>query len=103
MTFQEAETLAFAGKRLTNRNLKKKGQFIFARPSDVLDLDFVHRIKSLPESVKNFLADERKVSHSKIIFTEYLCMWDGDGTIYNGWEPTESDKVSITWEVLKDE
>ena len=102
MTFEEAQDLAYAGKMVTNRNLKKNGRFIFARPQDTLDLDIVHRVRSLPESVKDFLADERKVPQGKITFTSYLCMWNGDGIIVNGWYPTESDKVSITWEVIEE-
>lgn len=102
MNYEEAMVQASIGRRVTNRKLKAKGQFVFARPEDTLDLEFILKVRSLPESVKNFLADEKQVPVETVKFTGYMCLWEGTDTIINGWQPTESDKVSITWEVLED-
>lgn len=100
-----------AGKRVTRQNWNGKGMFVFMRPADELHIDTViDKVKSLPQSVKDFYqkdvtsdsgerifpADE----NVKIKFTAYLCLKDADGTIVNGWLPSQEDLLAEDWIIL---
>lgn len=70
--------------------------FVFLRPGDELAADFIPRVKSLPDSVKVFLAaQERAVS-----FLPYLCMYAADGSIVNGWLASQTDMLAEDWTIL---
>ena len=84
--------------------------FIFMRPADELNIDFViDRVKSLPQSVKDYylqdITNERGErapadEYDTIKFTAYICMKAADGSIVNGWLASQTDMLSEDWEIL---
>ena len=103
MNFKQACEQASKGEMIAREGWSSCSRsFVFERPSDVLKMDFIPKVKSLPESVKEFLTEQ----YSDIEFTAYLCMWDeshilDEGKIVNGWNPSETDKIAIDWYVKK--
>lgn len=96
------------GKRVARKGWNGKGMFVFMRPSDELTVDFiVNKVKSLPDSVKDFYnkvyvenGKEIPQSEVKIKFNAYLCMYASDGSIINGWLASQTDMLAEDWEIL---
>ena len=98
------------GKRVAREGWNGKGMFIFMRPADELNIEFVvDKIKSLPQSVKEYylqdIINEKgeriPVEETDTVkFTAYLCMKAADGTIVNGWLASQTDMLSEDWVVL---
>ena len=84
------------GKRVSRKGWNGKGMFIFQRPADKLDKDFIPKVKSLPETVKTFLVDQGR----DIEFLAYLCMWSATGEVVNGWLASQTDMLSNDWCIL---
>lgn len=110
-TFGEAIMALKQGKRVARENWNGKGMFIFMRPADELNIEFVvDKIKSLPQSVKDFylqdIIDEKGKrlpveKNDTIKFTAYLCLKAADGTIVNGWLASQTDILSEDWLILE--
>lgn len=81
------------GKRVSRKGWNGKGMFVFMRPADTLDKAFVPKVKSLPDSVKSFLAQQER----DIEFLAYLCMWSADGKVVNGWLASQTDMLAEDW------
>ena len=98
------------GKRVARQGWNGKGMFIFMRPADELNIDFViDKVKSLPQSVKDYYLQDitneqgERVPADKndtIKFTSYICMKAADGSIVNGWLASQTDMLSEDWVVL---
>lgn len=92
------------GKRVAREGWNGKGMFIFQRPADELSLEtVVHRVKSLPQSVKDFFAQQNEAGRdgsSLIKFGSYLCMYAADGSIVNGWLASQTDMLAEDWVIL---
>lgn len=84
------------GKRVSRKGWNGKGMFIFQRPSDVLSKEFIPKVKSLPDTVKQFLVEENR----DIEFLAYLCMWSATGEVVNGWLASQTDMLSNDWCIL---
>ena len=84
------------GKRVSRKGWNGKGMFIFQRPADKLDKDFIPKVKSLPETVKTFLIEQGR----DIEFLAYLCMWSATGEVVNGWLASQTDMLSNDWCIL---
>lgn len=108
LNFGAAIEAAKEGKLIARKGWNGKGMFVFQRPSDVLDIDtIVHKVKSLPNSVKSFFAsktnpnDPNRFDGSKqVSFTAYLCMYAADGSIVNGWLASQTDMLAEDWCIL---
>lgn len=104
MNFGQAIEALKEGKRVAREGWNGKGMFIFQRPSDNLDLEtVVHRIKSIPQTVKDFFAQQNEQGRdgsSLIPFTSYLCMYAADGSIVNGWLASQTDMLAEDWVIL---
>ncbi len=84
-----------------------KGIFIFLRPADELNVEFVvDKVKSLPQRLKAYyLLDiinengERVpvAEDDTVKFTAYFCLKSADGTIVNGWLPSQTDLLAEDW------
>jgi hypothetical protein len=85
------------GKMAAREGWNGKGMFIFMRPGDVLAHDFLTKVKSLPESVKEFLVEQNR----DIEFLPYICMYSADGKIVNGWLASQSDMLAEDWEIVE--
>lgn len=98
------------GKRVARKGWNGKNMFIFQRPADVLPLKTaVEQVKSLPQSVKNFLegncvdfiGNEIPLEEAASVkFTAYLCMYAADGSIVNGWLASQTDMLAEDWVIL---
>ena len=96
------------GKRVARQGWNGKGMFIFERPADELPAQMViENVKSIPDSVKLFLHNKYKHDYIgasgkifKIKFGAYLCMYDADGSIVNGWLASQTDMLSNDWCIL---
>jgi len=104
VNFGQAIEAAKTGKRIARQGWNGKGMFVFQRPADELDLEMiVHRVKSLPQSVKDFFAlqnEQGRDGSSKVKFTAYLCMYAADGSIVNGWLASQTDMLAEDWVIL---
>lgn len=72
-----------------------KNMFIFIRPSDTLQIDFIEKVKSLPKKVKEILIEKNK----SVEFLPYLCMFTADGKIVNGWLASQTDLLANDWQI----
>lgn len=95
------------GKMVARKGWNGKGMFIFMRPEDTLDAEFIQKVRSLPQPVKNhFKGKVNKIEQTgeeipvAVRFTPYLCMKAADGTIVNGWLASQTDMLAEDCEVL---
>ena len=108
VTFGHAKEAIAAGKRAARAGWNGKNMFIFQRPADELTPAFiVDKVKSLPQSVKNFIAKKYgQETHYAggeeitIKFGSYLCLYAADGSIVNGWLPSQTDMSATDWCIL---
>jgi len=110
LTFGDALQAAKYGWLISREGWNGKGMFVFVRPADKIHIeDVVYKIKSLPQSVKDyFLQDllyEKGNRHpaeadDMVEFTAYLCLKAADGTIVNGWLASQTDILAHDWCVL---
>jgi len=88
-----------------------KGMFVFLRPEDTLNYDFIiNKVKSLPESLKKSyqkIVDsgvntdtQEHLLKSEVKFTAYLCMAAADGSIVNGWLASQTDMLADDWMIV---
>lgn len=101
LVFGTAIEAAKDGKLIRRSGWNGKGMFVFQRPADNLPIDMVvEKVKSLPQAVKNFFANEPHCNEDVVHFTAYLCLKAADGTIVNGWLASQSDMLAEDWEIL---
>lgn len=72
-----------------------KNMFIFIRPAETLQVDFIEKVKSLPDKVKKVLVEKGK----PVEFLPYLCMFTADGKIINGWLASQTDLLANDWQI----
>ncbi len=106
-TFGQAIEALKEGKRVAREGWNGKNMFIFQRPADELEVEFIiDKVKSLPQSVKDFFNRTgfrqlpQDAERSKVKFTAYLCMYAADGSIVNGWLASQTDMLSNDWCIL---
>lgn len=106
LNFGQAIEAAKQGKRVARAGWNGQGMFVFQRPADELEYSFIEKVKSLPQSVKDFFKakDEKEAPSeqglTKVKFGSYLCMYAADGSIVNGWLASQTDILSQDWEIL---
>ena len=93
-------------KLVTRKGWNGKGMFLFVRPADAIPAEtVVNTVKSLPQGVKDYFegvyqGDYKKSSDGApftVSFTSYICMKAADGSIVNGWSPSQTDLLSSDW------
>ena len=105
-SFGQAIEALKEGKRVAREGWNGKGMFIFERPADELEYSFIEKVKSLPQSVKDFLRNKALSTEGslsdlpRVKFSAYLCMYAADGTIVNGWLASQTDMLSNDWCIL---
>ncbi|PAC27812.1 DUF2829 domain-containing protein [Flectobacillus sp. BAB-3569] len=109
-SFGQALYAAKLGKRISREGWNGKNMFVFQRPEDKLSLKtVVQQVKSLPQSVKDFLHVNCKNENGDAIpledgkpvkFGAYLCMYAADGSIVNGWLASQTDMLATDWCIL---
>lgn len=95
------------GLRVAREGWNGKGMFIFQRPEDTLTTGFIPNVKSLPQSVKDWVdqnMDDKtnpgEQDLTPVKFTSYLCMKAADNTIVNGWLASQTDMLADDWIIL---
>jgi hypothetical protein len=94
------------GEKVSRKGWNGKDRYIFIRPSDDLDIDFVPKIKSLPESVKKSLTAHGETHYASgdkitIHFNAYICMKAADDSIVNGWLASQTDILAEDWQIVE--
>lgn len=110
LNFGQALEALKQGKRVAREGWNGKGMFIFMRPADELHIEMVvDKVKSLPQSVKDYYAQditnsdgERIITYPDDVvkFNAYLCMKAADGSIVNGWLASQTDMLAEDWIIL---
>lgn len=108
LNFGNALDLVKKGLLLARSGWNGKSQFIFMRPADELTPKFIYEtVKSLPKSLKNFVHNKFKGEthyvggdEIKVKFTPYLCLFNAQGDVVNGWVPSQGDLMAEDWEVV---
>lgn len=112
LNFGQAIEALKEGGLVCRKGWNGKGMFIFMRPSDSLNYDFIiNKVKSLPNTLKNHyngivqsgVNEETKENllQTDVKFTSYLCMLAADGTIVNGWLASQTDMLAEDWCILE--
>jgi len=108
MNFGEALQVVKNGGIVQRAGWNGKGMFIFMRPGDTLKTSFIPQVKSLPESVKQWIdanIDDKinpgETGLQDIVFTQYLCMKAADNSIVNGWLASQTDMLSEDWQIAQ--
>ena len=105
MSFGLAIEALQKGQKVARRGWNGKDMFIFMRPADELDIDFIPKVKSLPDSVKTDLTAHGETHYAsgdkiKVKFNAYLCMKAADGSIVNGWLASQTDILADDWMIV---
>jgi hypothetical protein len=96
-----------AGKRVARQGWNGKNMYVFLRPSAQIPVSIIQDIVSLPQSVKDELqastyGETTYASGERITipFTPYACLKAADGSIVNGWLPSQTDLLAEDWVAL---
>lgn len=101
MKFGEALEAVKEGKLAARAGWNDKGMFIFMRPADELDPQFIiNGVKSLPQAYKDTLKGVTFQEGEKVKFRAYLCPKAADNSVVNGWQPNQLDMLTDDWEVI---
>ena len=100
LNFGQALDAVKQGKLISREGWNGKGMFVFQRPADEIQISAIPNIKSLPQSVKDFVANISASQTSVIPFTAYLCMKAADQSIVNGWLASQTDMLANDWCIL---
>ena len=87
--------------RVARAGWNGKDMFVFMRPSDSIYPDSIQKIKSLPQSVKDYYTAKGSGA-AAVQFTPYFCMKAADDSIVNGWLASQTDMLATDWCILKD-
>lgn len=98
LKFEDAVELARRGELIARPSWDKSVGVVFYRPEDQLPSNMIPNIKSIPQSLKDYIGEDSK--YLEYIFTGYLCRYT-NGTIVNGWFPTEDERKASDWYVVK--
>ncbi len=102
-TFGQAIGSLKHGFKVAREGWNGKGMLLFMRPFDTLpDKMIVEQVKSLPWNFKEWVRNHPNEEHSRF-FTQYICMKAADGTIVNGWLPSQTDMLTDDWELVNPE
>ncbi len=101
LNFGQALEATKQGKLISRVGWNGKGMFVFERPSDELEPEFIlNKVKSLPDSYKKTLRGVTFQEGEKIKFGAYLCLKAVDNSIANGWLPSQTDMLANDWCIL---
>lgn len=107
LNFGQAIEALKQGKLVAREGWNGKNMFVFQRPSDTLTTGFIPNVKSLPQSVKDWIdknMDDKQNPGEQgltpVKFTAYLCLKSADNTIVNGWLASQSDMLAEDWLIL---
>lgn len=100
-TFGQAIGSLKHGFLVARQGWNGKGMFLFMRPADYLDNDFVaDTMKSAPWHFKQWVKNH-PTEEGRTRFNSYICMKAVDGSVVNGWSPSVTDILSEDWFLVK--
>lgn len=102
MNLGDALKSAIHGKLIYRKGWLRPA-LVFLRPYDAIPAAVViHTVKSLPQDLKDYLAEKELPDEQKIQFSPYLCQYIEDTkTIVNSWNPPAEDLLATDWEILR--
>ena len=107
LTFGEAIEAVKQGKLIARNGWNGKSMFVFQRPEDTIETSMIPKIKSLPQSVKDWIdknvddkSNRGETGLTPVKFTAYLCMKAADNTVVNGWLASQTDMLAEDWTIL---
>lgn len=107
MGFDFAILALKSGKRVARAGWNGKKMFVFMRPGDVLKTGFIPKVKSLPDTVKQWIdeniddkANQGETGLQDVVFTPYLCLKAADNSIVNGWLASQTDMLAEDWVIV---
>jgi len=102
-TFGQAIGSLRGGFLVRREGWNGKGMFLFMRPFDTLpDKMITEQVKSLPWNFKEWVRNHPNETRQRF-FGSYICLKAADGTIANGWQPSQTDMLTDDWELVSPE
>jgi hypothetical protein len=95
--FEQALFQLKLGKRVARKGWNGKGQYVYATVGNTVSKDFIPKFVSLPESVKNDLAERGQ----DIVFKPQCALFNAQGEMQPGWVPSTGDLFAEDWMVLE--
>ena len=95
MKFTEIIEALNQGKRVAREGWNGKGMFVFKQVSNVVEIQYVPKMTSLPTEVKNEFVKRGKDIH----YCNAMCIVKADNTI-DSWVASSSDTFAEDWCVL---
>lgn len=84
------------GKMVRRAGWNGKGQFVYKTVGNTVSKDFIHKFASLPQAVKNFLADKGE----DVVFNSSLTIYNAQGEMQPGWLASQGDLMAEDWEIV---
>ena len=81
---------------VSRANWNGKGMFIFKRPGGLIGPNLLQNASTLPKPVREFLFGQQR----EVLFKEYLCMYNAQGEVVNGWLASQEDILASDWMLL---
>lgn len=96
LTFGQAIEAMNNGKRVAREGWNGKGMFVYKTVGNTVSSDFIPKFASLPQSVKDFLAEKGK----DVVFHASITMYTAAGEMQPGWLASQADILATDWEIL---
>lgn len=85
------------GRIVAREGWNGKGMWLFMQIGNTVPASFIPNFKSLPENVKQKLADRG----TDVVFNSSITMMTATGELQPGWLASQSDMLAEDWEVLQ--
>lgn len=96
MNFSQALESLNNGSKVSRSGWNGKSQFVYKTVGNTVSKDFIPKFASLPQSVKDFLAEKGE----DIVFQPSLTLYNAQGNMQPGWVPSQGDLFADDWEIL---
>ena len=103
VSFGEAIKALKEGKMVCRKGWNGKGMFVFEQVPSVVPSEFIHKMSSLPQSVKDEFKNRLENNENPVNSLTYknqLAIVKINNEI-NGWSPSVADSLANDWIILK--
>lgn len=97
MNFSQALDALNESKRVSREGWNGKNQFVYKTVGNTVSKDFIPKFASLPQSVKDFLAEKGE----DIVFQPSLTLYNAQGNMQPGWVPSQGDLFANDWGIIE--
>jgi hypothetical protein len=85
------------GELVTRAGWNGKNQFVYKTIGNVVSKDFIPKFASLPQKVKDFLANKGE----DVTFMSSYTLYNAQGIMQPGWVPSQGDLQAEDWMVVE--